>query len=173
MNTKEHNLGELEEWVDDDWYPAIYSAHLQLEKLDPNYKITQIKVKFNEIRYYYHQSVTDLTIFNEMEKVIQNLEKEIAFSEYKTGIIIKLPLPEEENNSSYRIETLVEVIILSLKLKHIKTTWYKNEMEWLLGSHEEQKTITKKIKKQTKLIKEINYQIFVKKVINTPKTSKP
>lgn len=43
-------------WKDTSWYPAIRQAHLELLALDPDYKILQIKNKFNGLRYYYQLS---------------------------------------------------------------------------------------------------------------------
>lgn len=35
------------------WYPLIISIHQELIKIDPNYKILQIKEKFGGLRFYY------------------------------------------------------------------------------------------------------------------------
>lgn len=48
-----------EEYLDsfsssDDWAPVILDTHAKLVAIDPDYRITQIKGKFNELRYYYH-----------------------------------------------------------------------------------------------------------------------
>jgi hypothetical protein len=41
----------------DPWKPAIVACHEDLVKIDPEYRISQIKEKFGGLRYYYDSSV--------------------------------------------------------------------------------------------------------------------
>jgi len=49
----ENNEHYVEGFRNHPWYPAISSAHRQLEELIPGYNISQIKEKFGELRYYF------------------------------------------------------------------------------------------------------------------------
>lgn len=52
---------------DEGWYHLIVACHRELERLDPNYTIFQIKEKFGELRYYATPSNPEL---NEMFNAI-------------------------------------------------------------------------------------------------------
>jgi len=49
----ENNGYYVEQFRNHPWYPAILTAHLELEELIPGYNITQIKEKFGGLRYYF------------------------------------------------------------------------------------------------------------------------
>lgn len=42
----------VEQYRDDPWYPAIAKAHEEISEIAPGYNISQIKEKFNKLRYY-------------------------------------------------------------------------------------------------------------------------
>lgn len=49
----ENNDYYVDQFADDPWYPAIYSAHSNIADVVPNYNISQIKSKFGGLRFYY------------------------------------------------------------------------------------------------------------------------
>lgn len=84
----ESNATYLAEWKDDIWWPAIEKCHERLLYLDPNYQITQIKEKFNGLRYYFRASFladSDRIRFEIMQTVMLAAEQEAANLSRRVG----------------------------------------------------------------------------------------
>ena len=76
--------------VDEGWFQIVLDCHKELEALDPEYKLLQIKEKFGGLRYYFQPS--NLDVWDEMNKVVSKYE-EIASRTCevtgKPGILMK------------------------------------------------------------------------------------
>lgn len=55
------------------WFPLIERLHKDILKIDPDYKIYQIKEKFGGLRFYYSTSNPDFS--NEINNLIKNAER--------------------------------------------------------------------------------------------------
>jgi len=60
----------------EDWYPFILDCHKELLAIDPQYRIFQIKEKFNGLRYYFTPSRPENN--HQMLQVTLKWEREIA-----------------------------------------------------------------------------------------------
>lgn len=83
------NADHLEEWRNDPWGPAILKCDRLLTYIIPGYKITQIKEKFEGLRYYIE------TPFNLMydsprgqivRAIIDSAEKEVEQLSYEKNM---------------------------------------------------------------------------------------
>lgn len=66
----ENNDYYVEQFADDPWYPAIYSAHSNIADVVPNYNISQIKSKFGGLRFYYGLPLEEDIDWNNVPKYI-------------------------------------------------------------------------------------------------------
>lgn len=66
------------------WWPIVEKLHKQLLKIDPDYKIGQIKEKFGGLRYYYTSSLVDSTtqydavLQDQMQALVRNAVAQCA-----------------------------------------------------------------------------------------------
>jgi hypothetical protein len=58
---------------DEGWFPLIERLHRDIVKVDPDYKIYQIKEKFGGLRFYYAPSNPDFS--EQIDNLIRNAER--------------------------------------------------------------------------------------------------
>ena len=59
--------------VDEGWYQIVIDCHKELEAIDPDYELCQVKEKFGSLRYYYDPS--DLSFRDAMDAVVAKYQK--------------------------------------------------------------------------------------------------
>lgn len=59
--------------VDEGWFQIVLDCHKELEELDPDYSILQIKEKFGALRYYFQPS--NPAVWDQMNKVVAKYEE--------------------------------------------------------------------------------------------------
>lgn len=54
--------------IPEEWVPVVLELDEALAKLDPDYEIVQVKIKFNDLRYYANTTLTgdDAKKFNDL-----------------------------------------------------------------------------------------------------------
>lgn len=79
--------------VDEGWYELVIACHEDLKKLDPDYKVSQIKEKFGSLRYYFQPSeACDRLTFYKMKEVTDGYEKlssETCEATGKPGVLMR------------------------------------------------------------------------------------
>ena len=58
-------------WCGPGWYKIIVECHNQLKAIDPDYKVLQIKDKFNSLRFYFESQSTRI---QEMYNIVHKYE---------------------------------------------------------------------------------------------------
>jgi len=66
-------------YMDNPWRDIIWDAHNKLVQIDPDYTITQVKAKFNRLRFYYSPSQPQFreqmgAVIAEAEAAVDKLE---------------------------------------------------------------------------------------------------
>lgn len=71
----EYGIGSI--WTEEGWWPLLLKLDEDIAKIDPNYKIAQVKEKFGGLRYYIHHG-DELTedAYLAIEQLIREAEKE-------------------------------------------------------------------------------------------------
>lgn len=83
--------------IDEGWYKLVLDCHLELVKIDPDYRVLQIKQKFGELRYYYEPSQEyweEYKTVSSMAKIsskYENLSKTTCEATGGSGVLMRSP----------------------------------------------------------------------------------
>ena len=79
--------------IDEGWYQIVLDCDKELTKLDPDYKLHQVKEKFGELRYYIRQSdgcgLGTLGVMNEIIQKYERLSSQTCEATGHHGVLMR------------------------------------------------------------------------------------
>jgi len=72
------------------WHKLVAECHLEILKIDPNYKIYQIKEKFGSLRYYFDTKLGDMVEYEifQVASKYELLSQEVCEKTGKPGVLM-------------------------------------------------------------------------------------
>jgi hypothetical protein len=68
---------------EDGWLPLLEELHTELIKIDPNYRVYQVKEKFGALCFYY--AISNPELYNQVRDLVQSYERRSLKICEKTG----------------------------------------------------------------------------------------
>lgn len=134
-------ISRMEDWPSIDcgpgWHQLIADCNKELSALDPNYRVLQVKQKFNGLRYYFTTNSDNLKAMLEVTRKYETLSMLIDESTGKpkeTDIVNRLMYSYENMGTGTRDDLKIaadEITSLRKRLREVQgesDTWYQRHV---------------------------------------------